>query len=60
MKSFSRNFQLFIILLTTLITVLFDLNIAVLVGTITFYLAQKLFKSFEITDVEAEFEEDID
>jgi SulP family sulfate permease len=60
MKSVSRNFQLFIIFLTTFITVLFDLNIAVLVGTITFYAAQKLFKSFEITDVEAEFEEDID
>ena len=60
MKSLNRNFQLLVILLTTLVTVLLDLNIAVLLGTIIFYLVQKLFKSFEITDVEAELEEGID
>lgn len=60
MKSVNRNFQMFIILLVTLITVLLDLNIAVLVGTILFYAVQKLFKSLDITDVEAEFEEEID
>jgi SulP family sulfate permease len=60
MKSLNRNFQLLVILLTTVITVLLDLNIAVLIGTITFYIVQKLFKSLEIADVEAEFEEDID
>lgn len=60
MKSFNRSFQLFVILLTTLITVLLDLNIAVLVGTITFYAVQKLLKSIEITDVEPEFDDEID
>lgn len=59
-KSLNRNFQMLIIILTTVITVLFDLNIAVLVGTILFYAVQKLIKSLNITDVEAEFEDEVD
>ncbi|MBA3439547.1 MAG: SulP family inorganic anion transporter [Pyrinomonadaceae bacterium] len=59
-RSFNRNFQLFIILYTTAVTVLIDLNIAVISATIMFYLVTKLSKSYQLIDVEHEFEDEID
>jgi len=59
-KSFNRNFQMFIILFTTLITVIFDLNVAVISGTILFYTGKKLLGKYGIQDVEIEFEDEIE
>jgi sulfate permease, SulP family len=53
-KSLARNIQLAFILYTTIVTVMVDLNIAVLTGTIFFYAAKYFWK---INDVEADFEE---
>lgn len=60
MKSPKRNFQMLLITYTTVITVLFDLNIAVFSATIIFYLAVRFGQAYHLTDVEAELEEDID
>lgn len=48
-----RNIQLAFIAYTTLVTVIFDLNIAVISGTILFYVGKYLFK---IRDAESDFE----
>jgi SulP family sulfate permease len=48
----NRIFQAFIIVYTTLITVMIDLNVAVFTGTLFFYLARYLFK---MQDVEEDF-----
>jgi SulP family sulfate permease len=53
----NRNFQFFLILYTTIITVVFDLNVAVITGTIIYYLAINLFKKYKIKDVEAHIDE---
>lgn len=53
-KNKQRNIQLLFILYTTALTVIIDLNFAVISGTILFYLFKKL---ISIEDVEAEFEE---
>jgi MFS superfamily sulfate permease-like transporter len=50
----ARNIQLLFILYTTVITVLIDLNIAVLSGTVFFYLAKYFWK---VQDVESDFEQ---
>ncbi len=47
-----RNIQLFFIAYTTIITVLVDLNAAVLTGTVLFYLAQHF---YGVVDVESDF-----
>lgn len=49
-----RNVQLFFILFTTVVTVLVDLNIAVVSGTLLFYIAKYF---WSISDVEPEFQE---
>jgi SulP family sulfate permease len=49
-----RNIQLLFILYTTVMTVLVDLNIAVLTGTIFFYISKYFWK---IQDVESDFEQ---
>lgn len=54
MRRKQRNIQLFFIAYTTVITVLVDLNVAVLTGTVLFYLAQHFFGA---VDVEADFAE---
>jgi SulP family sulfate permease len=51
-KNKQRNFQLAVILYTTIITVFFDLNIAVITGTVIFYIAQKFFGA---KDAESDF-----
>lgn len=53
----NRNFQFFLILYTTIITVVFDLNVAVITGTIIFYLAVRFLKKYNLKDVEAHFDE---
>lgn len=53
-KDRNRNIQLFFILYTTIITVVVDLNMAVISGTVLFYIGKKL---FAITDAESDFEE---
>lgn len=50
----TRNLQLAFILYTTLVTVLIDLNIAVISGTIMFYLARRF---WSMEDVEADLSE---
>jgi sulfate permease, SulP family len=50
----SRNIQLLFILYTTVVTVLVDLNIAVISGTIFFYITKYIWK---IEDVESDFEQ---
>lgn len=52
LRSKSRNIQFGFIIYTTLITVLFDLNIAVVSGTILFYISKKLMR---IKDAEEDF-----
>ncbi|MBK8624208.1 MAG: SulP family inorganic anion transporter [Saprospiraceae bacterium] len=47
-----RNIQLFFIVYSTLITVFIDLNVAVVTGTIMFFIAKKYLK---ITDAEDDF-----
>ena len=49
-----RNIQLLFILYTTVITVLIDLNIAVLSGTVIFYVSKYFWK---VQDVESDFEQ---
>lgn len=49
-----RNLQFLFILYTTVVTVLIDLNIAVISGTIMFYLARRY---WAMEDVEADFSE---
>jgi SulP family sulfate permease len=49
-----RNIQLLFILYTTIITVLIDLNIAVLTGTAFFYISKYFWK---VQDVESDFEQ---
>jgi len=53
-NSLARNIQLAFILYTTVVTVMVDLNIAVLTGTVFFYAAKYFWK---ISDVEPDFEE---
>lgn len=60
MHSINRNFQMFLILYTTVVTVLFDLNIAVVTATLLFYLARYIFKSFNLTDVEDNLADNIE
>jgi SulP family sulfate permease len=50
----ARNIQLLFILYTTVITVVIDLNIAVLSGTVLFYLSKYFWK---VQDVESDFEQ---
>ena len=49
-----RNIQLFFILYTTIMTVVVDLNIAVVSGTIFFYVSKYFWK---VQDVESDFEQ---
>ena len=49
-----RNIQLFFILYTTIMTVMIDLNIAVVSGTIFFYVSKYFWK---VQDVESDFEQ---
>lgn len=49
-----RNIQMLFVIYTTLVTVVVDLNVAVISGTILFYLGKKF---FGITDAESDFEE---
>jgi sulfate permease, SulP family len=51
-RSRERNLQLFFILYATIITVLIDLNVAVITGTLFFYIAKALWK---IKDAEEDF-----
>lgn len=53
-RSRKRNIQLGFIAYTTIVTVLFDLNIAVITGTIFFYIGRKW---MNVQDAEPEFEE---
>lgn len=55
-----RNFQLFLIVYTTLVTVVFDLNVAVISGTIIYYLARYLFQRYDLKDVEEQYSEEVD
>ncbi|MDA0314210.1 MAG: SulP family inorganic anion transporter [Bacteroidetes bacterium] len=57
-KNQNRNFQFFLILYTTIITVVLDLNVAVITGTIIYYLAVYLFKKYKIKDVEDDVKAD--
>ena len=50
----ARNIQLIFILYTTIITVVVDLNIAVVTGTIFFYISKYFWK---VQDVESDFEQ---
>ncbi|MBP7822121.1 MAG: SulP family inorganic anion transporter, partial [Saprospiraceae bacterium] len=59
-KSINRNFQMFIILYTTIATVIFDLNVAVITGSVFFYIIIFVFKKYELKDVESEMEDNID
>lgn len=52
--SMERNIQLIFILFTTVVTVLVDLNIAVVSGTILFYVCKYF---WSISDVESDFEQ---
>lgn len=54
----TRNFQLLLIAYTTIVTVVFDLNIAVFTGTAIFYLARYFFKQYKLNDVEEEYASD--
>jgi sulfate permease, SulP family len=54
----SRNFQLALIAYTTVITVLFDLNVAVVSGTILFYVLRFVFKKYNLRDVEEQYVEE--
>jgi MFS superfamily sulfate permease-like transporter len=53
-KNKLRNIQLLFIIYTTLVTVFWDLNVAVFTGTAFFYLGKKL---MNITDAEENFAE---
>lgn len=56
-KNNQRNLQLFIITITSLITIVLDLNIAVLAGTILFYLLHKLIRLKDAEDTFAQISE---
>ena len=58
--SYKRNFQVLIIALTMVITVVVDLNTAVISGTILFFGVTFLFKKYGFIDVEHQLEESID
>jgi len=49
----NRNLQLIFIIYSTLVTILWDLNIAVVTGTIFFFIAKKY---VNMVDAEEEFE----
>lgn len=51
---------MFLILYTTVVTVLFDLNIAVVTATLLFYIARYVFKSQNLTDVEDNLADNIE
>jgi sulfate permease, SulP family len=53
-----RNFQLGLVMYTTLVTVVVDLNVAVISGTLIFYAATRWFKSLGLKDLEGEVEAD--
>lgn len=53
-KNKERNIQLFFILYSTIVTVVIDLNIAVITGTILFFIIQKY---MGVSDAEADFSE---
>jgi SulP family sulfate permease len=55
-----RNFQLFLIAYTTLVTVVFDLNVAVISGTIIYYAARYFFKQYDLKDVEEQYSDEAD
>lgn len=59
-KSFNRNFQFLLILITTIVTVIVDLNVAVVTGTILFYIGVKVFRKYDVKDVEDQFDDSID
>ena len=56
----TRNFQLALIAYTTIITVLFDLNVAVFTGTALFYLGRYFFKKYNLRDVEEQYADEAD
>ncbi len=51
-----RNFQMGLVMYTTLVTVVVDLNVAVISGTVIFYAATRWFKSLGLKDIEADLE----
>jgi SulP family sulfate permease len=57
-KNRLRNFQMGLVMYTTLVTVVVDLNVAVISGTLLFYAATRLLKSAGLRDIEAEVEAD--
>lgn len=59
-KSYNRNFQALLILVTTVITVVFDLNVAVVAGTVLYYAGIYFMKIHNLRDVEDVLEENID
>lgn len=59
-KSAVRNFQLILIAYTTIMTVLFDLNVAVFTGTALFYLGRYFFKKYNLRDVEEQYADESD
>ena len=59
-RSLIRNFQLALIVYTTVITVLFDLNIAVFSGTAIFYIVRYLFRRYHLRDVEEKYADEAD
>jgi sulfate permease, SulP family len=58
--NFVRNFQMGLVIYTTLVTVLFDLNVAVFSGTAIFYLTKYFMKSKNIFDVESEYADEME
>ncbi len=58
--NFVRNFQMSLVLYTTLITVLLDLNIAVFTGTAIYYLFKKFYKKQVIFDIESEYADEME
>jgi sulfate permease, SulP family len=59
-RKFVRNFQMFLVLYTTIITVLYDLNVAVFSGTALFYLAKFFITKYKIKDVESEYADEME
>jgi len=54
-NDFVRNFQMILVLYTTIVTVLIDLNVAVFSGTAIYYLFKYFIKKRKIFDVESEY-----
>ncbi len=52
-----RNFQLFIMLITTFLTIVFNLNVAVISGTIIFYVFNYFGKQYDLNDIESNLDE---